>query len=77
MIDTAKKMLIYSHGPAGNSSNILNISKDKKMLKEFEDVRVFNYDNYRSLMPEISGELWVKSLDDYKGVFGSKTLIDS
>lgn len=76
MISVAERMLIFAHEPARNSSNILNISKDKTLLKEFEDVRVFNYDNYRSLMPEISGELWVKSFDDYKGVFGSKSLLD-
>jgi len=71
LISIAERMLIFAHAPARNSSNILNISKDIKILKEFEDIRIFNYDNYRSLMPEISGELWVKGFDNYKGVFGS------
>jgi len=71
MIDIAERMLIFAHSPAKNSSNILNITKDKDKLKEFEDVRVFNYDYYRSLMPEVSGELWIRGFDDYKGVFGA------
>jgi len=71
MINIAERMLIYAHEPARNSSNILNISKNKKVLKEFEDIRIFNYDKHRSLMPEISGELWVKSFDNYQ-VFSAK-----
>ena len=60
MIDIAEKMLIYSHEPARNSSNIRTISRNEDKLKEFENVRVFNYGSYKSLMPEISGEMWIK-----------------
>ena len=63
-IDSAERMLIYAHEPARNSSNILNITKNINKLKELEDVRIFNYGNYRSLMPEISGEMWIKESDD-------------
>ena len=71
MIDIAEKMLIFAHEPARNSSNILTISRDKAKLEEFKNIRIFNYDNYRSLMPEISGELWIKEFEDYNGVFDS------
>jgi len=63
-IDSAERMLIYAHEPARNSSNILNITKNEDKLKELENVRIFNYGNYRSLMPEVSGEMWIKSSDD-------------
>ena len=68
-INQAEKMLIYSHEPARNSSNILNITKDKKFLKEFENIRILNYDSHKSLMPEVSGKLWVQFFNDYNGVF--------
>ena len=67
-VDIAESMLIYAHSPAMNSSNILTISKDKKKLKEYERVRIFNYDQCRSLLPEISGELWIKEVE-FDGVF--------
>lgn len=74
LISLAERILIFVHSPARNSSHILNISKNSDVLKEFENIRVMNYDNYRSLMPEVSGELWVKGFDDYEGVFGSDSL---
>ncbi len=69
LIDTAERMLIYSHEPARNSSNILNITKNKEKLKSFEDIRIFNYGRYKSLMPEISGEMWIKEFGETK-LFG-------
>jgi len=69
LIDTAEKMLIFSHAPAKNSSNILNISKDIQELKKFENLRVFNYGCYRSLMPEVSGELWIKEFTKEESIF--------
>jgi len=69
LIDIAERMLIFSHSPAKNSSNILNISKDKQELKKFENVRVFNYGCYRSLMSEISGELWIKDFTKEESIF--------
>jgi hypothetical protein len=71
MIDTAERMLIYSHEPARNSSNILNITRNKEKLKSFEDVRILNYGRYKSLMPEISGEMWIKEYGDMK-LFGEE-----
>jgi len=68
-IDDAESMLIYVHEPARNASNILNVSKNEKRLKELEDIRIFNYGTHRSLMPEISGEMWIKGLEDFK-LFG-------
>ena len=68
LIDIAEKMLIYAHAPAMNSSNIVNVSKDKKFLKKCENIRIFNYDQCRSLFPEISGEMWIKEYD-FNGVF--------
>ena len=76
MISKAEQMLIYAHSPAKNSSNILSITKSKDKLQEFEKIRVLNYDNHRSLMPEVTGELWVKGFDNYKGVFGSEDLLE-
>ncbi|WP_294966380.1 hypothetical protein [Sulfurimonas sp.] len=64
MIDKAERMLIHAHEPARNSSNILNITKNTDKLKEFETIRIFNYDSYKSLIPEISGELWVKEFNN-------------
>jgi len=71
-IDIAEKMLIYSHEPARNSSNILNITKDVKKLKLFENIRIFNYGRYKSIMPEISGEMWIKESDDEMKLFGEE-----
>ncbi len=70
-IEDAERMLIYSHEPARNSSNILNISRNQNKLKDMEDIRVFNYGCYRSLMPEVSGEMWIKEFGDIK-LFGNK-----
>jgi len=55
LVDIAEKMLIYAHAPAMNSSNIASISRDKQFLKEWGNIRIFNYDQCRSLFPEISG----------------------
>ncbi len=70
IISKAEQMLIYSHSPAKNSSNIVSVTKKHK-LKEFENIRILNYDNHRSLMPEVSGELWIKGFDNFNGVFSS------
>lgn len=70
-IKDAEKMLIYSHSPAFNSSNILTISRNKNELKAMEDIRIFNYGSHRSLMPEVSGEMWIKEFGDIK-LFGKE-----
>jgi len=69
LIDKAERMLIYAHKPAQNSSNILSIRRGAE-LKEFENIRIFNYDNCRSLIPEISGDLWIKEFLNYR-IFGT------
>ena len=76
MIDTAERMLIYAHRPAFNSSNIATISRDKQILKSYVGVRIFNYDSCRSLMPEISGEIWVRELEDFDGVYNADKMKD-
>lgn len=49
-IDTAEKMLIYTHSPARNSSNLQNIP-----IEEYKYVHVVNWGSYRDLLPEVSG----------------------
>ena len=48
LIDIAERLLIYTHKPAYNSSNI------NTMLKVPIEAHVFNWGNFRSLMPEVS-----------------------
>jgi len=64
-ISHAEKLLIYTHAPAYNSSNINTLSRNKKILKEIKDIRVINYDNYRDLLSEVSGDIYIESLDWY------------
>ena len=68
-IDDAERLLIYAHEPARNSSNILNITRNKERLKKMENIRVLNYGCHRSLMPEVSGEMWIKEFGEIK-LFG-------
>jgi len=70
-IEDAEKMLIYSHSPAMNSSNILTITRNKDKLKEMEKIRILNYGTHRSLNPETSGEMWIKELESVK-LFGEE-----
>ncbi|HEY3431015.1 MAG TPA: hypothetical protein VGK09_00575 [Rhodocyclaceae bacterium] len=49
-ISDVERLLIYSHWPAGNSSG-LNV----QFGKEHHDVHVFNWGEYRDLLPEVSG----------------------
>lgn len=63
LISLAEQLLIFSHWPAGNSSNVSSISKKKEMLDAFKNVRIYNYDNHRNLMPEISGKMYIEELD--------------
>ncbi|MCD6365532.1 MAG: hypothetical protein J7M14_06615 [Planctomycetes bacterium] len=65
LISHAEKLLIYTHSPAQNSANINTLSKDHQILSEIRNVRVINYDNYRDLMPEVSGDIYIDSLDWY------------
>lgn len=69
IISHAEKLLIYAHGPAANSSNIQTITRDDTKIKQFENMRILNYGTHRSLMPEVSGEMWVRKFGDIK-LFG-------
>ena len=60
MIKNAEALLIYTHAPAKNSSNILSVDVSK-----IKNIRIQNYGNFRSLMPEISGNYWIEDLDNY------------
>jgi hypothetical protein len=65
LISNAEKLLIYTHSPSENSSNINSLSKNEITLDEIKNIRVINYDNYKSLMPEVSGDIYIESLDWY------------
>lgn len=64
MIKNAEALLIYTHNPAKNSSNVLSVD-----IEQVKNIRVQNYGNLRSLMPEVSGNYWLGGLKNY-------TLID-
>ena len=63
LISKAEQLLIYSHWPAGNSSNINSISRKKEEIEKIKNIRVYNFDQHRNLMPEVSGRLWVEEFD--------------
>lgn len=71
LITQAEQLLIFSHWPAGNSSNINSLTKKKELLKQFKEIRIFNYDTHRNLMPEVSGQMYTEELDwfDKKCIF--------
>lgn len=52
-ISLAEKLLIYSHKPAFNTQNLNSIPID-----DIKDVHVFNWCQYCSLIPEVSGATW-------------------
>lgn len=66
-IDLAEKLLIFSHYPAGNSSDIKG-SWGKKMRKALQDIHVFNWGKRHKLLPEVSGTRYrkYKNIDNYK-----------
>lgn len=49
----AEKLLIYSHAPAYNSSNIDSIPD-----KDLRDIHILNWYEHRNLLPEVSGDRW-------------------
>ena len=58
LIDTAERLLIYSHWPGGNSSGLNKIDS-----ADFQNIHILNWGNRRDLLPEVSGKRWVKNLD--------------
>ncbi|MBI3147472.1 MAG: hypothetical protein HYZ17_03045 [Betaproteobacteria bacterium] len=53
IVMTAEKVLLFSHSPAFNSSNLNNIDGVA------QDVRVLNWGMRKSLLPEVSVYRWV------------------
>ena len=51
--DLVEKLLIYSHQPACNSSNIGSIPD-----KSLQDIHILNWGDRRDLLPEVSGARW-------------------
>jgi hypothetical protein len=76
LISHAERLLIFTHAPAHNSSNINTLSRSDEILKEIKNIRVINYDNYRDLMSEVSGDIYIESLDwfDDTKIFTAKNL---
>ena len=52
-IKWAEAILIHSHAPAKNSSNISG-----NRIYYTESIHVLNYNNYRDLLPEVSSKRW-------------------
>ena len=52
-IDIAESLLIYTHSPSWNSSNIKSIKYEKQ-----EGVHIFNWGHRGALLPEVSYERW-------------------
>jgi len=57
-IDKTEKLLIYSHAPAYNTSNTRTVP-ERKVLSN----HIFNWDQYRSLFPEVSGGRYTSKFD--------------
>jgi len=52
-ITVAERLLIFSHGPAWNSSNLNDVK-----LSDFESWHVMNWGQRKYLLPEVSGVRW-------------------
>lgn len=52
----AESMLIFYHSPAHNAVNVKSLFRKKNDELRKEVVRVRNYGEYRSLMPEVSSD---------------------
>jgi len=68
-IGLAEQVLINTHLPAHNSSNINTISRKEKILAEVSNIRVINWHRYRDLMPEVSGDILVDEDDIYADMY--------
>lgn len=55
-IDRVERLLIYAHGPGYNSQGIKDPDLSDPQLQR---LRVFNWYDCGSLLPEVSGERWV------------------
>lgn len=61
-IALVERFLIFAHWPAGNSSG-LNV----QFGKEFHDVHILNWGQYRDLLPEVSGARYSDRYDSSEG----------
>ena len=59
LIDIAERLLIYTHKPAYNSASINTISQVPI------EAHVFNWGDYRSLMPEVSAFRYLATDEEY------------
>jgi hypothetical protein len=64
-ISLAEQLLINTHMPAHNSSNINSISRKEDILEKISKVRVINWHYYRDLMPEVSGDILLDETNIY------------
>lgn len=65
MISKAEEILIYSHKPAHNSSNINSVNE-----KRLSNTHVLNWGNYRSLLAEVSSmRLFDETKEDNENFF--------
>lgn len=62
-INIAEKILIHTHWPAGNSSNINSITSKVELSEEIKQYNVVNYDQYRSLQSVISAQHELNELE--------------
>lgn len=73
-IALAESLLIYTHSPAWNSSNIKSID-----YALFDDIHIFNWGNRGQLLPEVSYARWqgtgnlMPSTLHYQSDFNSET----
>lgn len=64
LIDISEKLLILSHAPSYNSSNVKAVSDD------IDDYQIYNWGSYNRLLPEISGDrysskYWIDEKNDW------------
>jgi hypothetical protein len=59
LTNLVEQLLIYSHQPACNSSNIGKIPHEK-----LRDLHILNWDLRRDLLPEVSGARWTNYFDE-------------
>jgi hypothetical protein len=61
-IALAERLLIHSHGPAYNSTNIMAVSESDSDVR---DVRILNWGRVRALHREVSGLMWTTAASQF------------
>ena len=54
LVHVSERLLIAAHAPASNVQGVSGIKKDES--SQYEDYHVFNWGQYASLLPEVSGD---------------------